>query len=124
MRFKISALTALLAASTPVYAQDISGTDVIQKLDFLTESARNLSSVLLNTQDPVKIGQAILSSTKDLVAEIPHHSTLEGLGHILFDDADQSVICNTLRTFHPVNMAFIHILVRKMELLRELPRPE
>ncbi|KAI9930779.1 hypothetical protein MW887_011536 [Aspergillus wentii] len=71
MRFKISALTALLAASAPVYAQDISGADVVQKLDFLTESARNLSSILLNTQDPAKIGQAILSSKNNLIAAIP-----------------------------------------------------
>ncbi|OJJ37950.1 hypothetical protein ASPWEDRAFT_171404 [Aspergillus wentii DTO 134E9] len=71
MRFKIFALTALLAASAPVYAQDISGADVVQKLDFLTESARNLSSILLNTQDPAKIGQAILSSKNNLIAAIP-----------------------------------------------------
>ncbi|KAE8365140.1 hypothetical protein BDV27DRAFT_127332 [Aspergillus caelatus] len=79
-------------------SQDISGADVIQKLDSLAEDARNLSSVLVNTPDPVKIGLAILSNTNDLVVAIPDIFSLEGLGHFLFDDMPderQLEICAT-----------------------------
>ncbi|KAE8346273.1 hypothetical protein BDV24DRAFT_158518 [Aspergillus arachidicola] len=121
MRFNICVLTAFFAASAPVYAQGISRADVIQTLDSLTEEAKNLSSVVTNTDDPSNIGLDILTATNDLVAAIPDNVSLEGLGHLLFDDVSkdqQLVICDTYLEFHKVNMALLGILLSKSDILR------
>lgn len=57
MQFKLSALTALLAASVSVYADSISGSKVTNILDTLTKGARDLNSSLQSTQDASSTGQ-------------------------------------------------------------------
>ncbi|KAE8326000.1 hypothetical protein BDV39DRAFT_206389 [Aspergillus sergii] len=110
MQFKISTLTALLAASTSVSAGTISGDQVIEVLDSLTNQVGDLNSKLQSTEDPITLSQELLSSEKDIAA-------LE-LGEIIINSAEPTLfpatqldVCQAIITFIDVDTGFLRFLV-------------
>ncbi|KOC16186.1 hypothetical protein AFLA70_95g003130 [Aspergillus flavus AF70] len=99
MQFKLSALTALLAASASVYADSISGSKVTNILDTLTKGARDLNSSLQSTQDASSTGQTILSGEQKAMAEKQDALlSLAAEGDRRVAPKDQSAVCQSLLT--------------------------
>ncbi|KAF7625307.1 hypothetical protein F9C07_2283205 [Aspergillus flavus] len=119
MQFKLSALTALLAASASVYADSISGSKVTNILDTLTKGARDLNSSLQSTQDASSTGQTILSGEQKAMAEKQDALlSLAAEGDRRVAPKDQSAVCQSLLTYFKAEQELLLTIIEKREIIQ------
>ncbi|KAB8221402.1 hypothetical protein BDV33DRAFT_202398 [Aspergillus novoparasiticus] len=119
MQFKLSALTALLAASASVYADGISGSKVTNILQTLTKGARDLNSSLQSTQDTSSIGQTIISGEQKAIAEKQDAIlSLAAEGGRGVTPKDQSAVCQSLLTYFKAEQELLLTIIEKRDIIQ------
>ncbi|KAE8333439.1 hypothetical protein BDV39DRAFT_199164 [Aspergillus sergii] len=119
MQFKLSALTALLAASASVYADGISGSKVTNILKTLTKGARDLNSSLQSTQDTSSVGQTIVSGEQKAMAEKQDAIlSLAAEGDRRVTPKDQSAVCQSLLTYFKAEQELLLTIIEKRDIIQ------